>query len=95
MFKSAEELWEHVGRKEYDELKKTFGGQRIYINQETKRFDNPYFKMPVAERNALLLADFQRGLKPRHLSKKYGLQISYVRKLLHILKKKDVAHDAE
>ncbi len=94
-YHSAEELREYVGRKEYDGIKKEFGGQRIYINREIKRFDNHYFKIPVSERNAMLLADYKRGMKPRHISKKYELKINYVRKLLHQLKKKDVEHDTE
>lgn len=88
MFKSAEELREHVGHEAYNKIKQDFGCQRIYINQETKRFDNPYFKMPVEQRNALLITDYWNGIKPRYLAVKYGLKISYVRRLLHLLKKK-------
>ena len=87
MFKSAEELREHIGREAYDEMKETFGGQRIYINRKTKWFDNPYFKIPKSERNAMLLADYRSGMRPKRISDKYGLQISYVRKLLYKLKK--------
>lgn len=93
MFNSAEDLREFIGHKKYIEIKEHFGGQRIYINNETKRFDNAYFKMATEERNALFFLDYKNGVRPRHLSEKYGLKISYVRRLLHLLKKKDVTHN--
>lgn len=83
---TAEELKSFLGDKAYDRMVKQFGGRYIYINKKKNRFENPYFKLPLNERNTLIMQNYRNGMRAKEISSKYALQLRYTHNQIKKLK---------
>lgn len=85
----AEELKQCLGENVYNRVVEQFGGRYLYFNKNKTRFENTYFKLPPNERNALIMRDYNSGIKVKDISVKYSLNLCYTHNLIKKLKESE------